>query len=133
MKNPEKTIKSSIFKIIGCAVIAVIGIILAVTLKDIPQIVGIILAAVGGIGMIANGIVLAIAYMYRDLLREIESEYPKICPTLKVRTSFTDVVLFYRNAIVRSAVGRSFNLDFYASLFELRYYVSLRGVRFALG
>ncbi len=66
MKNPEKTIKSSIFKIIGCAVIAVIGIILAVTLKDIPQIVGIILAAVGGIGMIANGIVLAIAKMNRD-------------------------------------------------------------------
>ncbi len=66
MKNPEKTIKSSIFKIIGCAVMAVIGIILAVTLKDIPQIVGIILAAVGGIGMIANGIVLAIAKMNRD-------------------------------------------------------------------
>ncbi len=66
MKTPEKTIKSSIFKIIGCAVMAVIGIILAVTLKDIPQIVGIILAAVGGIGMIANGIVLAIAKMNRD-------------------------------------------------------------------
>ncbi len=66
MKNPEKTIKSSIFKIIGCVVIAVIGIILAVTLTDIPRIVGIILAAVGGIGVFANGIVLAIAKMNRD-------------------------------------------------------------------
>ena len=66
MKNPEKTIKSSIFKIIGCVVIAVIGIILAVTLTDIPRTVGIVLAAVGGIGVFANGIVLAIAKMNRD-------------------------------------------------------------------
>ena len=66
MKNPEKTIKSSIFKIIGCVVIAVIGIILAVTLTDIPRIVGIILDAEGGIGVFANGIVLAIAKMNRD-------------------------------------------------------------------
>lgn len=61
MKDPEKTIRSSIIKMIGCVIFAIIGIGLAVSFTGTVKIIGIVLAAFAAICLIANGIVLAIA------------------------------------------------------------------------
>ena len=66
MKNVEKTIRSSIIKMIACVVFAIIGIGLAVGSTGTLHIVGIVLAVFAGVCLIANGIVLAIAKMNKD-------------------------------------------------------------------
>lgn len=66
MKNVEKLIRSSIIKSIASAVLAIIGIVLAVGSSGNLKKVGIVLAIIFGLGLIINNIIWVIASIHKD-------------------------------------------------------------------